>query len=110
MLKSNNALVAVFAGPLRDNGFYESGYRGAQAACEAGGLELVVVEKVGVSAEALAAAAAEAAKSGPRLLLIHGGSSNVAVKMVAPKFPDIKFLSTHGTDAGINFSSFNIRC
>jgi len=109
MLKPNNSLVAIFAGPLIDNGFYESGYRGAQAACAETGLELVVIEKVGVSAEALTAAAAEAAKSGPRLLLVHGGSSDIAVNIVAPKFPDAQFLSTHGTHAGRNFSSFNIR-
>ena len=109
MLKPNNCLVAIFAGPLRDNGFYESGYRGAQAACAEAGLELVAIENVGVSAQALTAAAAEAANCGPRLLLIHGGSSDAAVKIVAPKFPDVQFLSTHGTDAGANFSSFNIR-
>lgn len=109
MTKLNNSLVAIFAGPIRDSGFYESGYRGAQVACVEAGLELIVVEKVGVSAEALTNAATEAAKSGPKLLMIHGGNSDVAVKVVAPVFPEVKFLSTHGTDAGTNFSSFNIR-
>jgi basic membrane protein A len=108
-LKPNNSLVAIFAGPALDNGFYESGYRGAQAACAQAGLEFVIVEKVGVTRDALVAAAVEAAKSGPRLCLVHGGSSDVAVQMVAPMFPQVQFLSTHGTQAGSNFSSFNIR-
>jgi basic membrane protein A and related proteins len=42
-------------------------------------------------------------------VLVHGGSSDTAVQEVAPEFPSVQFLSTHGTVAGTNFSCFNIR-
>lgn len=102
-------LVALFAGPARDNGFYESGLRGALAACDELGLDFRFEEGFGPKAEALIEAARTAARAQPEYLLVHGGSSDVAVETVAPEFPATRFLSTHGTRAGSNFSAFNIR-
>jgi len=101
-------LIAVFAGPRLDGGFYESGFRGAEAACAANGVLLECVESVGIEADMLAAAAEMHAAKAPAMMLVHGGRSDVAVRQVAPHFPRTQFLSTHGTQAGPNFSSFNI--
>lgn len=92
-----------------DSGFYESGYRGALKAQSTLGVAFDFTERVGVDAAALAAASEQAAASKPEMILVHGGSSDKAVVAMAPRFPATKFLSTHGTEAGPNFSSFNIR-
>lgn len=102
-------LVALFAGPALDNGFYESGYRGALAARDELGLEFSHEEGFGPAPAGLIEAARRAAATRPEYLLVHGGSSDVAVETVAPEFPATRFLSTHGTRAGANFSAFNIR-
>ena len=102
-------LRAVLAGPARDNGFYESGFRGAETACAAAGLQFALQERVGVHVDALAQAAREAARHAPQMVLVHGGSSDEAVRLVAADFPKVQFLSTHGNLAGPNFSCVNIR-
>lgn len=105
---TSNSLFAVFAGPMRDNGFYESGLVGAEQACREVAIELTCKERVGVGADVLAVATREAASSGAKLVLVHGGASDIAVQSVAPAFPDVQFLSTHGAQAGPNFCCFNV--
>lgn len=101
-------LIALFAGPRMDGGFYESGFRGAEAACRRFGIALECVESIGTEAQVLADAARKHAAASPQLMLVHGGKSDVAVECVAPHYPNTHFLSTHGGQAGANFSSFNI--
>ncbi|MBL8377542.1 MAG: BMP family protein [Burkholderiales bacterium] len=108
MAKTGLRLYAAFAGRIDDGGFIESGYKGARSACDRFGIALEYVERIGVSAEDLAAAIEAGVATRPDLILAHGGSSDHAVAAVAPRHPSIRFLSTHGETSGENFCSFNI--
>ena len=101
-------LVGVFCGLVDDGGFIESGYRGAQDACRRFGMDFEYVDRIDISVDALVAAINAAAASKPDLMVVHGGRSDEAVAVAAPRYPDIRFLSTHGETAGANHSCFTI--
>lgn len=101
-------LFAVFCGRIDDGGFIESGYRGARESCEQHGLVLDHVGHVAIDPDSLVAAIEAGAAGKPDLVLVHGGRSDEAVAIAAPHHPEIRFLSTHGSRAGANFSCFTI--
>ncbi len=108
MRGSPQHLFAVFAGRVDDGGFIESGFQGARQACSRFGLRLTYVEHVAIETDALVAAIDAGAADAPDLMLVHGGRSDAAVASAAPRHPGIRFLSTHGGEAGPNFSCFTI--
>ena len=101
-------LFGIFCGRIDDGGFIESGYLGASQACQRFGLAFEYVCQTDISAEALSAAIDAAAIDSPDLMVVHGGRSDEAVAIVAPRYPEVKFLSTHGETAGVNYSCFTI--
>ena len=101
-------LVGIFCGRTDDGGFIESGYRGAQEACARFALQFESVDHIEIETEALVAAIDAAASSRPDLMVVHGGRSDEAVAFAGPRFPMIRFLSTHGEFAGPNYSCFTI--
>jgi basic membrane protein A len=102
-------VYGVFAGRIDDGGFIESGYLGALAAQRRTGIRFDHVQEIGIEAGPLTAAVETAARAKPDLLLVHGGRSDEAVEAVAPAFPATRFLSTHGRQAGPNYSCFGIK-
>lgn len=108
MRRSPQHLFAVFAGRVDDGGFIESGFQGARAACVRFGLRFTHVTDVAIETDALVAAIDVGAAGAPDLMLVHGGRSDAAVASAAPRHPGIRFLSTHGEEAGPNFSCFTI--
>ncbi len=101
-------LVGIFCGRTDDGGFIESGFRGAQEACGRFALQFESVDHIDIETEALVAAIDAAASSRPDLMVVHGGRSDEAVAVAGPRFPMIRFLSTHGEFAGPNYSCFTI--
>ena len=101
-------LFAILAGRADDGGFIESGYRGAMAASQRHALDFRHVARIGTDTEALISAIDTAAAGRPDLIVVHGGRSDEAVALAAPRHPHIRFLSTHGDLCGANFSSFTI--
>ena len=101
-------LFGVFCGKVDDGGFIESGYRGALEACERFGIDFNHAESTDISADALVGAIDKGIAGKPDLILVHGGRSDEAIDMAAPRHPGIRFLSTHGERAGANFSCFTI--
>ena len=105
---SRRRLFGVFTGSVDDGGFVESGYQGALQAQREHGFRFDWVQGVTIDTPALMAAAEAGLASGPDLLVIHGGRSNEAVEALAPYYPSVQFLSTHGERAGPNFSAATI--
>lgn len=101
-------LFGVFTGRVDDGGFVESGYQGAVQAQREFGFAFDWVQNVTIDTPALIAAAEQGLATGPDLLVIHGGRSNEAVEALAPRYPQVQFLSTHGERAGPNFSASTI--
>lgn len=101
-------LFGIFTGRVNDGGFVESGYQGAVAAQQKFGVLFDFVDGLAIDSATLLAAIESAAARGPDLIVVHGGQSDVAVEAAAPRFPHIKFLSTHGAHAGPNFSAYTI--
>jgi len=105
---SARRLFGVFTGRVDDGGFVESGYQGAVEAHREFGFRFDWVQGVTIDTPALIAAAEAGLATRPDLLVIHGGRSNEAVEALAPRYPQVQFLSTHGEKAGANFSASTI--
>ena len=80
-------LLGIFCGRIDDGGFIESGYLGASQACQRFGLAFDYVCQTDISAEALSAAIDAAAIDSPDLMVVHGGRSDEAVAIAAPRYP-----------------------
>jgi len=105
---SAQKLFGVFTGRVDDGGFVESGYQGALLAQREFGFQFDFVQGIAIDTPALIAAVEHGLASRPDLVVIHGGRSNEAMEALAPRYPTVKFLSTHGDKAGPNFSASTI--
>jgi basic membrane protein A len=103
-----HSLHAVLAGRCDDGGFNESGFVGAREASRRHGIAFAHIENVGTETADLLRGIDAAVPNSPDLVVVHGGRSDEAVAQAAPAHPAIRFLSTHGSAAGANFSCVTI--
>lgn len=108
MSSSTRKLFGVFTGRVDDGGFVESGYQGAALAQREFGFQFDYVEGITIDTPALVAAVEQGLRGQPDFVVIHGGRSNEAMELLAPRYPEVKFLSTHGERCGPNFSAYTI--
>lgn len=101
-------IAALFAGSITDGGFMESGYRGLVAARDKLGVEIGWRDGVRPERELLATALRELARSGAALVIAHGGQNNEAARLVAPEFPETRFVVTQGNVTGDNLASYEV--
>lgn len=58
--------------------------------------------------ELLTDALRQLAAEEPDLIIAHGGQNSEATALVAPEFPDIKFIVVQGNAIGSNLSSYEV--
>lgn len=101
-------IAALFAGSTTDGGFMQAGFRGLRDAAAASGATFTFKEGVKPEKDLLADALRELARTGPDLVVAHGGQNNAAAQMAAAEFPDIFFAVTQGNVTGPNLASYEV--
>jgi basic membrane protein A len=97
-------VAAIFPGHAADGSFMQQGHDGARAACAARGLELRVTDRV--TLPALEEALTAAATAGAGLILAQGGQCEAATRLVAPRFPAVRFVVVQGHSTAANLYAY----
>ncbi len=101
-------IAVLFAGSTSDHGFMQAGFQGLKAAAEQAGATFTFKEGVKPEQTLLAEALRELARTGPDLVIAHGGQNNAAAQLVAAEFPQILFAVTQGNVTGANLASYEV--
>lgn len=101
-------VAALFAGRVDDAGFMEAGYRGLVAARERLGVEIAYLDGVPPQRAALEDALRRLARTGPDLVVAHGGQNDEAARTVAAEFPAVRFVVTQGGVTGSNLAGYEV--
>jgi basic membrane protein A len=102
------SVAALFAGSIQDGGFMQAGYDGLERGRARFGVDVSFVQGIAPHIDDLAAALRQLAAAAPSLIIAHGGQNNDAAKLVAPEFPQLRFVVTQGNVAGPNLSSYSV--
>ena len=107
--KKDTLQVALcMSGPANDQGWNQSAYEGAKAACDKYGYELSHSENLG--AADIAAAFADYAIAGYDVIIGHGFEFGDPALEVAETYPDVKFICTEASASAENVASYVMAC
>lgn len=101
-------VALCMSGPANDQGWNQSAYEGAKAACEKYGYELSYSENLG--AADIAAAFADYAIAGYDVIIGHGFEFGDPALEVAETYPDVKFICTEASASADNVASYVMAC
>lgn len=101
-------VAGLFAGRVDDAGFMQAGYRGLVAARERLGADISHLDGVPPRREALEDALRRLARTGPDLVVAHGGQNDETARTVAGEFPAVRFVVTQGGVTGPNLGSYEV--
>ncbi len=102
------SVAMLLPGNIEDNGFMEAGYNGLLKIQDEFDAKISYVDKIKPQPELLAEALRSLAKTGPDMVIAHGGQNNAAAEQVAAEFPDIAFVVVQGNVTGPNLSSYEV--
>lgn len=106
--KDTLQVALCMSGPANDQGWNQSAYEGAKAACEKYGYELSYSENLG--AADIAAAFADYAIAGYDVIIGHGFEFGDPALEVAETYPDVKFICTEASASAENVASYVMAC
>ncbi len=101
-------VALCMSGPVNDQGWNQSAYEGAKAACEKYGYELSYSENLG--AADIAAAYADYAIAGYDVIIGHGFEFGDPALEVAETYPDVTFICTEASASADNVASYVMAC
>lgn len=102
------SIAMLIPGKIDDNGFMEAGYNGLLRIEKEFGAKIAYRDQVTPKPEELAEALRDLAKTGPDMVIAHGGQANQAAETVAAEFPEIPFVVVQGNVTGPNLSSYEV--
>ena len=96
------------SGAVNDQGWNQSAYDGAKAACDKYGYELAYTENL--NAADIAAAFADYAAAGYDVIIGHGFEFGDPALEVASPYPDVTFICTEANASADNVASYVMAC
>lgn len=106
--KSDIKVALCLSGAVNDQGWNQSAYDGAKAACDKYGYELTYTENLG--AADIASAFSEYAASGYNVIIGHGFEFGDPALEVASTYPDVTFICTEASASADNVASYVMAC
>lgn len=101
-------VALCLSGTINDQGWNQSAYDGAKAACEKYGYELTYTENL--NAADIASAFSEYAASGYDVIIGHGFEFGDPALEVASTYPDVTFICTEASASADNVASYVMAC
>ncbi len=101
-------VALLLSGAANDQGWNQSAYEGAEAACAKYGCELAYTENL--EAADIAAAFADYAAAGYDVVIGHGFEFGDPALEVAETYPDVKFICTEADASADNVASYVMAC
>ena len=101
-------VALCLSGAINDQGWNQSAYDGAKAACDKYGYELTYTENLG--AADIAAAFSEYAAAGYNVIIGHGFEFGDPALEVASTYPDVTFICTEANASADNVASYVMAC
>ncbi len=101
-------VALLLSGAANDQGWNQSAYEGALAACEKYGYELSYSENL--TTADIASAFADYASSGYDVIIGHGYEFGDPALEVAETYPDVKFICTEADASADNVASYVMAC
>lgn len=98
----------LLPGRIDDQGFMQAGYDGLRRIKSELKIETAYIDNIKPELEALSSALDELTKAKPDMIIAHGGQNGKAVEVVAPRYPNIKFVVVQGNSKGLNISSYEV--
>ncbi|NMC53600.1 MAG: BMP family ABC transporter substrate-binding protein [Chloroflexi bacterium] len=97
---SGMKMAAVLSGPVNDGGWNTNAYQALTEARDKYGLEIAYTEYVKV--EDAAQVMRDYADAGFQIIMAHGNEYSDQISEVAREYPDLYFIQTNGSEAGIS--------
>lgn len=101
-------VALCMSGAVNDQGWNQSAYDGAKAACDKYGYELAYTENL--NAADIAAAFADYAAAGYDVIIGHGFEFGDPALEVASTYPDVTFICTEASASADNVASYVMAC
>ena len=106
--ESKGKVALCLSGPANDQGWNQSAYDGAKAACEKYGYELAYTENL--NAADIVAAFSDYAAAGYNVIIGHGFEFGDPALEVASTYPEVTFICTEASASADNVASYVMAC
>lgn len=106
--KQGMKVALCMSGAANDQGWNQTAYEGTQKACDKYGYELSYTENL--DAADIAAAFADYAAAGYKVIIGHGFEFGDPALEVAQTYPDVKFICTEADASADNVASYVMAC